>query len=309
MAKQQTLGDWLLLAALIALWSTSFLFIEILLESFTPVGIVTVRMLLGAAVLVAVLIYKKEKLPRDLKSWFMLLVFATFGTMLPFYLIAVGQQSITSGMAGLLMAVMPLATMVLAHYFVPDETLNRYKLIGFVMGITGVAIVLYPAATGGSNDVVGILIVLMASLSYGLNSVLVRRLPGFNPVVAGAGTLIAASAVMLPLWLAEGIPWQQDFSAGAWLSLLWLGIFQTGLAMIIYFAIIGRAGPTFLANINYVIPGLAYLIGALVLGEVIEFSGVAALVLIITGVAVTRYLPKKLKHGYHSTLKPDESKN
>ena len=194
----------------------------------------------------------------------MLLIFATFGTMLPFYLIAVGQQSITSGMAGLLMAVMPLATMVLAHYFVPDETLNRYKLIGFAMGITGVAIVLYPAATGGSNDVVGILIVLMASLSYGLNSVLVRRLPGFNPVVAGAGTLIAASAVMLPLWLAEGIPWQQDFSEGAWLSLLWLGVFQTGLAMIIYFAIIGRAGPTFLANINYVIPVMAYFIGALV---------------------------------------------
>ena len=72
---------------------------------------------------------------------------------------------------------------------------------------------------------------------------------------------------------------------------------QTGIAMMVYFAIIGRAGPTFLANINYVIPVLAYFAGALLLGEMIEFSGIAALALIISGVAVTRYLPKaKLKY-------------
>ena len=289
MTKKQPLGDWILLASLIALWSTSFIFIEISLESFTPIGIVTMRMLLGAAVLIGVLIYKKQKLPRDLQSWLVLMAFGIFGAMLPFYLIALGQQSITSGMAGLLMAVMPLATMILAHYFVPEETLNRYKLIGFVMGITGVAIVLYPAASSGGNTVVGILIVLMASLSYGLNSILVRRLPSFEPVVAGAGTLIVSSLVMTPIWLLEGIPWGQSVNANAWWALLWLGIVQTGIAMIIYFAIIGRAGPTFLANINYVIPVLAYFAGALLLGEVIEFSGIAALALIISGVAVTRY--------------------
>ena len=292
MTKKQPLGDWILLASLILLWSTSFIFIEITLESFTPIGIVTVRMLLGAAVLSGVLIYKKQRLPTDLTSWLVLLSFAIFGTMLPFYLIALGQQSITSGMAGLLMAVMPLATMILAHYFVPDETLNRYKLIGFVMGITGVAIVLYPAASSGENKVMGILIVLMASLSYGLNSILVRRLPSFEPVVAGAGTLIVASLVMTPIWLLDGIPWGQSINPSAWWALLWLGIVQTGIAMIIYFAIIGRAGPTFLANINYVIPVLAYFAGALLLGEVIEFSGIAALALIISGVAVTRYMPK-----------------
>lgn len=194
MAKQQTTTDWLLLGGLIALWSSSFVFIEISLESFSPIGIVAVRILLGALVLSAVLLYKKLKLPTDWQSWGVLLIFGTFGTMLPFYLISVGQQSITSGMTGLLMAVMPLATMVLAHYFVPEESLNRYKLIGF--------------------------------------------------------------------------------------------------ATVVYFVIIGRAGPTFLANINYVIPVLAYFAGALLLGEVVEWSGLAALVLIVSGVAVTRYVPK-----------------
>jgi len=291
MNKPQPLSDWLLLGALIALWSTSFIFIEISLKTFTPIGIVTVRMLLGAAVLIGVLVYKKQRLPTTLSAWLVLLAFGVFGTMLPFYLIALGQQSITSGMAGLLMAVMPLATMVLAHYFVPEESLNRYKIIGFCLGITGVTIVLYPAASSGSNAVVGILTVLMASLSYGLNSVLVRRLPRFEPVVAGAGTLIVSSLIMIPIWWLEGIPWQQSVSNHAWWALIWLGVIQTGLAMIVYFTIIGRAGPTFLANINYVIPVLAYFAGALLLGEVIEFSGIAALALIITGVAVTRYIP------------------
>jgi len=290
--KQQTTVDWLLLGGLIALWSSSFIFIEISLKSFSPIGIVAVRILLGALVLGAVLLYKKLKLPTDWQSWGVLLIFGTFGTMLPFYLISVGQQSITSGMTGLLMAVMPLATMVLAHYFVPEESLNRYKLIGFAMGITGVAIVLFPTISASDNATVGILIVLMASLSYGLNSVLVRRLPSFEPIVAGAGTLIISSMIVVPIWLIQDVPWQQSYEQGALWSLIWLGIGPTGIATVVYFVIIGRAGPTFLANINYVIPVLAYFAGALLLSEVIEWSGVAALVLIISGVAVTRYVPK-----------------
>jgi len=189
-----------------------------------------------------------------------------------------------------LMAVMPLATMVLAHYLVPEESLNRYKLIGFVMGITGVAIVLVPTISVSNNAAVGILIVLMASLSYGLNSVLVRRLPSFEPITAGAGTLIVSSVIVVPIWLIQDLPWKQSYEQSALLSLIWLGVGPTGIAMLVYFVIIGRAGPTFLANINYVIPVLAYFAGALLLGEVIEWSGLAALVLIISGVAVTRYV-------------------
>ena len=280
-----------MLLGLILLWSTSFIFIEISLESFSPLGIVAVRLLLGAVILSCVLIYKGLTLPRDYLSWLVLLVFGIFGTTLPFYLISVGQQSITSGMAGLLMAVMPLATMILAHYFVPGERLNRYKLLGFVMGISGVLFVLYPAIQSSQNSAIGIFIVLMASLSYGLNSVLVRRLPSFDPIVAGAGTLIISSLLIVPVWLIRELPWQRAYQEDAFWSLLWLGLGPTGFAMLLYFLIIGRAGPTFLANINYVIPVLAYFAGALLLGEIIDMTSIAALALILIGVAVTRYTP------------------
>ncbi|WP_022952516.1 DMT family transporter [Leucothrix mucor] len=284
--------NWLMLLGLIMLWGTSFMFVSLSLESFSPVGVVAMRVSLGALVLTGFLWAKGLSFPRDLKSWSIFLLFGLLGNLLPFSFISFGQQSVTSGIAGLLMASMPLATMVLAHYLVPDESLNRYKILGFSFGILGVLIVMYPSLLGGHNTLFGIILILLASLSYALNSVLVRRLPRFNPVVAGAGMLITGSLIIVPIWLFRDMPWQQTYSQQAILSLIWLGIGPTGIATLLYFAVIGNAGPTFLSNINYVVPVVAYFTGALMLHEMIEWQSLAALGLIISGIAITRYMPK-----------------
>lgn len=284
--------NWSMLLGLIMLWGTSFMFVSLSLESFSPVGVVAMRVSLGALVLTGFLWAKGLSFPRDLKSWSIFLLFGLLGNLLPFSFISFGQQSVTSGIAGLLMASMPLATMVLAHYLVPGESLNRYKILGFSFGILGVLIVMYPSLLGGHNTLFGIILILLASLSYALNSVLVRRLPRFNPVVAGAGMLITGSLIIVPIWLFRDMPWQQTYSQQAILSLIWLGIGPTGIATLLYFAVIGNAGPTFLSNINYVVPVVAYFTGALMLHEMIEWQSLAALGLIISGIAITRYMPK-----------------
>lgn len=104
--------------------------------------------------------------------------------------------------------------------------------------------------------------------------------------------LITGSLIIVPIWLFRDLPWQQTYSQQAILSLIWLGIGPTGIATLLYFAVIGNAGPTFLSNINYIIPVVAYFTGALVLHEVIEWQSLAALGLIISGIAITRYMPK-----------------
>lgn len=284
--------NWSMLLGLIVLWGTSFMFVSLSLESFSPVGVVAMRVSLGALVLTGFLWAKGLRFPRDLKSWSIFLLFGLLGNLLPFSFISFGQQSVSSGIAGLLMASMPLATMVLAHYLVPGESLNRYKILGFSFGILGVFIVMYPSLLGGHNTLSGIILILLASLSYALNSVLVRRLPRFDPVVAGAGMLITGSLIIVPIWLFRDLPWQQTYSQQAIFSLIWLGIGPTGIATLLYFAVIGNAGPTFLSNINYIIPVVAYFTGALVLHEVIEWQSLAALGLIISGIAITRYMPK-----------------
>ena len=100
--------------------------------------------------------------------------------------------------------------------------------------------------------------------------------------------MIVSSIDIVPLWLWQDLPWQQSYSLKATLSVLWLGIGPTALATLLLFAVIGTAGPTFLANINYVIPLVAYFTGALLLGEAIELQSLAAMLLIILGIALTR---------------------
>jgi len=100
--------------------------------------------------------------------------------------------------------------------------------------------------------------------------------------------MIISSIVIVPLWIWQDVPWQQSYSLKASLSMLWLGIGPTAFATILLFAVIGSAGPTFLSYINYVIPIVAYFTGALLLRETIEWHSLAAMLLIIVGIALTR---------------------
>jgi len=264
------------------------MFTAVSLQSFSPVGIVALRVLIAAVILTVFMFAKGFRFPSEPMAWAAFLLLGIAGNLLPFLLISTGQKDVSSGIAGLLMAIMPLATMILAHYFVVGENLNRFKILGFLLGASGVAIVLWPSIVGTHSNLLCALLILLASFSYAINSILVRRLPSYNPVVTSAGVMIVSSIVILPFWLWQDLPWQQSYSLKASLSLLWLGIGPTALASIILFSVIGSAGPTFLSNINYVIPVVAYFTGALILGEAIEWHSLLAMMLIIMGIALTR---------------------
>ena len=264
------------------------MFTTISLQSFSPVAIVSLRVLIAAIIITLFMYTKGLRLPTDPLAWGVFLLLGIMGNLLPFFLISTGQKDVSSGIAGLLMAFMPLATMILAHYFVSGENLNRFKILGFVLGITGVAIVLWPSIVGAHSNLISALLILLATFCYAINTILVRRLPSYNPIVMTAGVMIISSIIIAPLWLWQDLPWQQSYSIKATLSLLWLGFGPTAFASIILFAVIGTAGPTFLSNINYVIPVVAYFAGALILGEAIEWHSLAAMLLIILGIALTR---------------------
>ncbi|OMH32185.1 DMT family transporter [Motiliproteus sp. MSK22-1] len=297
------LVNWILLFCLIFLWGTSFLVIAFAVDSISPVGIVALRVLLGAAVLVAALFVKKLTLPTDKRAWFAFFLMGLIGNLLPFFLIAWGQKSITSGMAGVIMAIMPLATMVLAHYFVAGENLNRFKILGFAVGISGIVLLLGPVLGGQRHEILGALSVLIAACCYALNTVLARLLPSFTPLVAGAGVLIAGSIMSLPIWAFQsGILTSvlnsestaayfslSNFSTSSLIAVIWLGIGPTGIATIIYFQVIQRAGPTFLSTINYLIPAVAFFSGALFLNEPVTSQSLLALGIVLAGIALTRY--------------------
>jgi drug/metabolite transporter (DMT)-like permease len=278
----------MLLAALILLWGTSFMFTAISVRTVDPVTVVFYRLALGAVVLSLVVYARGDSLPLNWQAWTGFFVMAIAGNALPFFLIAWGQQSVDSGVAGMIMAIMPLLTMVFAHYLVEGETLNRYKLIGFTLGITGVILLLGPVFEGGGREFWSGVAIFTAATCYAVNTILIKRLPRFSPMVGACGVLIMASLILFPAWLLVAHDSDSNISQDSMFSVIWLGIGPTGIATIILFAVIERAGPTFLSTINYLIPVVAFLCGAWLLAEAVTWHHFVALVAILGGIAVTR---------------------
>jgi drug/metabolite transporter (DMT)-like permease len=276
---------------LVVLWGTSFMFTAIAVASVDPVAVVFYRLALGAVVLSLVVYARGDSLPLEWRAWAGFAIMAIAGNALPFFLIAWGQQSVDSGVAGMIMAIMPLLTMVFAHYLVAGETLNRYKLIGFTLGITGVTLLLGPVFEGGGREFQGGLAIFTAAVCYAVNSILIKRLPRFSPMIGACGVLIMASLIMFPIWLTA--PANDAISQDSMFSVIWLGVGPTGIATLVLFAVIDRAGPTFLSTINYLIPVVAFLCGAWLLSEAVTWMHFAALATILGGIGVTRITPAR----------------
>lgn len=284
--------NWLLLSFLVITWGTSFMVTSVAIGGgLTALTITLLRILLGATVVTLFAYSRGLRLPLNAKSWGSFMLLGLFGSALPFILISWGQQSVTSASTGVLMAVMPFVTMLIAHYFVADEALNRYKIIGLIVAFSGVTFLLNPFAAG-SVDLFGALAILAAASSYALNTVLIRLLPKFNPLVAGAGMLICGTLLISPfvLYGAEGIIQELTYVAQpqSVMAVIWLGLMPSGVASIIYFVVVNRAGPSFLSNCNFLIPVVAYFAGTLILGDLVSSNSLIALIGILAGVALTR---------------------
>jgi drug/metabolite transporter (DMT)-like permease len=281
--------NYILLFSLVLIWGTSFLLINRSLLSFIPEQVVLIRLWIAAIVMLFVLLIKNRRLPLGIVSWFHFSLLSVIGNILPFWLIAVGQTTISSGLAGLLMAVMPLFTIVLAHLFLKDDKINRYKMAGFVIGFSGVGFILAPTIASFPESTLSVLLVLIASLCYAVNTVITKIIRQYDPIVVSSGVLISSSVIASLIWPQSLISIEiSSASTVSLISVLLLGVLPTGLAALIYFNIINRTGPTFLSNINYLIPVVAYFLGALVLNEVVLWHDLLALLLIIFGIFISR---------------------
>lgn len=284
--------DWLLLFALVAMWGSAFMFIKIAVADVPPATIAASRLVIGAAVLVIVIRVLGLKLPPLSGVWRQYALLAFVGNALPFYLIAWGQQGIDSALAGILIAFMPLATLVLAHYFVHGEQITRARAVGFVLGFFGIALLMGPAALAGLGGsalkVVSELAVLGGALCYAANTVIARRSVKGDVLVTSTGVLLFASVMSVPVALVLDRPWTLAPDALSVASVVWIGVGPTGVATILYFVLIGSAGPTFMSLVNYISPCVALLLGVMVLNEAPGPNAYAGLILILSGIALSQ---------------------
>lgn len=284
-------GDWLSLLALTALWGSAFLLNELALASFPPSVLVGGRIVIATVLIVGYMRITGAALPPMGRAWWPMLVLAVVSNVLPFHLIAWAQQHISSSLAGILMAVMPLFVLTLAHFFIPGARLTRYRVAGFAIGFTGVTVVIGPEflhGLSGNTALLGALAALGAALSYSIGSIYARRLGAGDPVQRSAGMLIVASMLSAPAALIDLSSVAAPGLASV-VALIVLGLLATGFATLLYFRLIEGPGPTFISFVNYLVPGWAVIAGALFLDESLTSSVFVGLALILAGIGLSEF--------------------
>lgn len=287
--------NWILLLLLVFFWGTSFSFTKIAVTALDPQWVVVSRLLIGAAILIVLLLVRRESLPRGRRIWTYLAIIALLGTWIPFQLIAWGQQFIPSGQAGVLMAVMPLIVLGLAPLFLKDEEIGLRRWAGFVVGFVGVGLLMGPEALRFSletDTVAGQLSVLGGAVCYALAAIVSRRRPVSGALGSAAGDIgiaaVLGAILIVPMAGFEPLLRVQPVDPMLALSLAFLGLCATGLATWVYFSLVTRAGAAFLSLINYLIPIYALLLGAVWLGELPSQRELLGIVVIFAGLILAQ---------------------
>ncbi len=286
---QTTLHAWILLLMLALIWASSFTLIRATVDEVPPFTLVALRLAFAGVFLLVVLRLVGERLPWDRDSWFVFAMLGLTGNAVPFVLIAMGEQEISSALASILIGFMPLATAVIAHMVIPDERLTPLRLAGVVLGVTGVVILVGADALGDlGHHVLAELAILGAALSYAINTVLARRARAIKPNVLATGAVLAGFVTILPFSLLLDAPWTLSVSGAAMSQTIALGIVCTAGGYLIFFRLTAMAGATFTAMVNLLIPVIGLGFGLLLLDEQLSWSMVLALPLILAGLGLNR---------------------
>jgi len=273
----------LMLAALAAIWGSSFLFIVIALRDLAPSTLILLRMGSGAlalALYVRLAGYRFSELRAY--AWPLALL-ALINTAVPFFLIAWGQQYIDSGLAAIFNASAPLFTALFALPIDRTQRVTGLRLAGVVLAFGGVVLLVGLELGGGERAVAGALAVIGASACYGVGGLYAgRRFVELQPSLVAFGSLAWATLFVLPIGAAQA-------SMPGWeslVSVLYLGVAATGVAYLLYFGLIAGAGASKAVLVTYLVPSLALVYGAIFLDETVTLVALAGLALVLAGVAL-----------------------
>ena len=286
--RSPKLLDFFLLTLLALVWASAFFNIKIATYSYGPTTIAFLRVFFGSIPLLVICFLKKIKIEAFSKDWFWFAAIGFINLVLPFFLIAYGIKNVQSNLAAILMASTPLSATILAHLFIKNEKINLLKLVGILLGFSGIIFLFTDKILFSENNIWSALIILLASTFYVMGGVLTLKISNKSNENVTTSIMIWATIFLLPLSLFFEQPWNLTPSLDSTISLIYLGIFATGIAWLLRFHILKKNGLVFQAQVAYLIPIFGVILGFLFLKEAITSKVIISLIAVLIGIYIVK---------------------
>jgi drug/metabolite transporter (DMT)-like permease len=287
--RQARLLPYVAFAALGLIWGASFLFIKVALKDMAPTVIVLGRSASGALALAVIMAVTGKPLFTALRSRLGLYVFmAVFNALLPWVLIAWGEEHISSGLASILNSTTTLWVALFIYWVIPAERPTALNYAGVIIGVVGVVILVAPdiARQGVSGDIFGALAVVAAAMSYAIAALFVRtKMRGLNVYEQSLGQLIATAVIALPV--AAPALSQVHVAPLSFAAVLALGVGGSAIAYLLYYYTMHTLGAVRATGVTFIVPITAVFWGVILLGESLTLATVAGMIVILTGIVLT----------------------
>ncbi len=282
--REPKIIDYTLLTILALIWSSAFFNIKIATYSYGPVTIAFLRIIFGAIPVVGLCLFKKIKIEAFSKDWHWFALIGMVNLVIPFFLIAYGVQKVQSNLAAILMASTPLSATVLAHFFTKNEKINLKKILGVLLGFSGIAFLFSDNILINDNNFLSALIIFFASTFYVIGGLLTLKISSKKNENVTASILIWATIFLIPITAYTEQPWNLNPSIESTVSVIYLGIVATGFAWLLRFRILINNGLVFQAQVAYLIPIFGIILGYIFLKEVITPKVLVAVAAVIIGI-------------------------
>jgi len=287
--REPKIIDYALLTILALIWSSAFFNIKIATYSYGPVTIALLRTFFGAIPVVGICLIKKIKIEAFSKDWYWFAAIGMINLVIPFFLIAYGVQRVQSNLAAILMASTPLSATVLAHFFTDNEKINLTKILGVLIGFSGIVFLFSDNILINESNFTSALLILIGSTFYVVGGLLTLKISNKKNENVTASILIWGTIFLIPITIFTEKPWNLNPSIDSTVSLIYLGVVATGLAWLLRFRILKTNGLVFQAQVAYLIPIFGIILGYIFLNELITPKVLISVVAVIIGI----YLVKK----------------
>jgi len=289
--KQPTLLDYSLLVLLALIWASAFFNIKIATYSFGPVTIAFLRVFFGAIPVLLLCYYKDIKIEAFSKDWHWFAMIGFINLVAPFFLIAYGVKSVQSNLAAILMSTTPLSSTVLGHFYTKNEKFNFIKTFGILIGFSGILYLFSDNLLIDENNFFSALMILLGSTCYVIGGVLTLKISKKKNENVTGSILIWATIILFPLVIFIEQPWSVIPRLDSTVSVIYLGLFSTGIAWLLRFRILVKNGLIFQSQVSYLIPIFGTILSYIFLKELITTKVLVSLIAVCAGI----YFVKKAK--------------